>query len=808
MAENKKKNNNKEKENAEFIDNNISFEINRTSNTLDKQSSDLENIVSRISANTVKKYGKTAPEGKIISFFNEVSYKNLNSNNTNGQTIGSGRNFKELLQNIANNTNIYSLTDQSRINNFENYETIDEMIPECHLACETYVSNILSPDDFTKDIFNYKYALDSATEDEKKYVTRTIDRIIERYDLNNLVQKIVSKVTTLGEYYIAVLPYDEEFAKMLNATKDNKTGIAGMLTESMSGTLLESIDLNINDETILTEDYANSKLLQDYLDIKSDNKNINSILKEEKQAIINCVNNNVIIGNSADLLKEAASAYADFGKYVKSDSDIDIDKVNKNNNNKVGKNKSVFDTPEMFMLNGSAIRELEPKRIIPLEIDKVCYGYFYIEYQDQNDEHNGSVVNLYANSANTLNGSGGYATMRSDNNVGTGEVTPGAQTLGTTDEMFMFITKVFINAIANKIDKKVINDNKEFKDLIYQLVKMDYIRKKQIKITYFTPDEVVQFKDESIHKNIVFFAKLYIAVLTNDIIIKLGKAHDHRVFYVRVGADKNTSQVVQSTIRDIKTKQYTYGNLSTFSTILSNSPGIGDDYFIPVGPNGERAVDIDMMQGMQDNINNEFLEFLKNAIINGEGIPTALVSDMQQNIEFARNVSQQNLQFARKIVRRQSNLEPSFNKLIRLLFVNETKNTADTRSRKDKNGNIELSIPSKILPKYIQVSFPSPMSLNMTNLLEQSTNVGQLADFIIDTIDPSLQDGSNGDKRNILRGEIVKDLMPSINWDKYQKISDNFAQEKMNKVILKTDRKNKVAQKKNPDTSGFGGQTF
>lgn len=775
--------------------------------TLDREANTLDEIVAALSTSTVKKYGVNAPGGKLVSFFNQISVHNIYRS---GEAAES-ESIKDAMQRVGGDLGLAnSLIDQSRIETLANYETIYNLIPECSLGVETYVSNILSPDDFTKTIFNIEYDSNDNSDDEKstkQKVIETAHKLVKQYDLNRITEEYVSKAIRQSEAYLAVLGYDEEFRKMVNSSGST------ILTEEYDAEgkthpFLESLNLKeikYGEDTsngILTESAISEPLCNYFGVTQSKDSDKKELLKETYNKIAQCVDDNVKICKSSDILKEASEMYNDFGKFIKHDTDINSDDINKQNGNKTkGKKNSTLSIDNQFKINGSIIRELDSQKVIPLIIDKIEFGYFYIEYDNGPDTAAGSVLNLKGNVVNSNVPSSAFGVAKADT-VETNQTynSPASKMLGASDEMLMFVSKIFLDAISKKIDKNVINSNKQFKDIIYQLVKQDYIRTKQIRITYFSPDEMVAFKTDSIFENITFYAKLYLAVLTNDVIIKLGKSHDKRVYYVKVGNDKNQNAVVQQVIRNIKTKEFTYGNLGTLNSILSNSSGAGDDYFIPVTPNGDRAVDIETLPGMNADENKELLDFIKDSIINGMGLPTAVIADRQQNIEFARNITQQNIQMSRRVVRKQSDLQPSFTKLMRILISNELKYNLDAESESLKDVDLNK----------LSVSFPSPMSLNLTNMLEQSTSVGQMADFIIDTVEPAKQDGTNNDKRMQLRKEVVKKLMPGIDWSGYESMVQTGEIEE-NKAKLKDKRKSKV-MKTDPDANqdpyGGGGMPY
>ena len=86
----------------------------------------------------------------------------------------------------------------------------------------------------------------------------------------------------------------------------------------------------------------------------------------------------------------------------------------------------------------------------------------------------------------------------------------------------------------------------------------------------------------------------------------MGRAHDKRVFYVDVGADANYEQAISRVIQDIKTKEFKMDSMGDINTILNLNPGMFDNYYIPT-VNGDKPIEIDTLQGMDIDMNNEFL---------------------------------------------------------------------------------------------------------------------------------------------------------------------------------------------------------
>ena len=94
----------------------------------------------------------------------------------------------------------------------------------------------------------------------------------------------------------------------------------------------------------------------------------------------------------------------------------------------------------------------------------------------------------------------------------------------------------------------------------------------------------------------------------------------------------------------------------------------------------------------------------------------------------------------------------------------------------------------------IIVSFPSPASLNMTNMQEQINIVSAMSEELAAILVPAKQDGSTDDLRMIIRAELFKDFFPSIDYKKYQDLIDTELGMSAAKTKLKTQLDNPPTQ--------------
>jgi hypothetical protein len=141
-----------------------------------------------------------------------------------------------------------------------------------------------------------------------------------------------------------------------------------------------------------------------------------------------------------------------------------------------------------------------------------------------------------------------------------------------------------------------------------------------------------------------------------------------------------------------------------------------------------------------------------------------------------------NGRFLRRVVRHQKHYGRAMSRLLQMLWKNEyidleelvgkksssnkggTKAEDDGESEeskaKDEMEALEVDV-TKIVVRY-----PSPATLNMTNLSD-AINQGQpVADFITETLASSEEEPVKAE----LKKRVIQDLMPQIHWEKYEKL--------------------------------------
>ena len=128
-------------------------------------------------------------------------------------------------------------------------------------------------------------------------------------------------------------------------------------------------------------------------------------------------------------------------------------------------------------------------------------------------------------------------------------------------------------------------------------------------------------------------------------------------------------------------------------------------------------------------------------------------------MEFARSVSMMNGMFLRMIIGYQKSLGEAFSEVYRTLYKNEFE-----KDHEDDGKVIDYEL--------IEEVFPPPATLNMTNLQEQIGSAQTIAEYIVNVLVGATSQDEK--KREYLYREATKDIIPNIDWDKYQDMLDNY----------------------------------
>lgn len=384
-----------------------------------------------------------------------------------------------------------------------------------------------------------------------------------------------------------------------------------------------------------------------------------------------------------------------------------------------------------------------------------------------------------------------------------------------------------LRILSKRLKDPELIKNKGFKDAIMQLLRNDYIVRKQVMFTFIPPEYMVYMtygEDEdyiptSIMDGTLLFSYMYLASVVSSLMIKLLKSSDKEKFVYNVGMTKDVGLGIAEIQRNLSTRSiYSQNLFNNAASVLKNS-GIYQRLVIPAFK-GEQLYDVTQLERMNNlDPDDTFTDRLLQSVLQKMGVSPALLSTMD-DADFARTVMQRNMEYRNTIVELQPRYEEYAKKLITLLtrFSNlskvkeqykskDDKKDADNQAKKDEEFDLRINLDN------IDPHFTPPMYLTMGTISESIDTANQTIDAILKAYNlDQTTPGINEQKAKIVRRKLIKEFVNNIDWtgiDEIVKSSEaeasvEFAREKKEPKI--TDRienagDNEVA---GADQGGFG----
>lgn len=474
------------------------------------------------------------------------------------------------------------------------------------------------------------------------------------------------------------------------------------------------------------------------------------------------------------------------------------------------------------------LRRVSKANIVPLEFNGKILGYLHLDLVEIDPDgtvlpsdrpDNGQEANSFMPSQATGNGTilqnmvfmgkdipmDGDGKSTVNKKVENPNGSPGLTTVD--DARLNFIANVFTNKLSRDTNIRILRRNPALKNAIYTSLSIKQLNSNEkIRVVYLKPEEVIHIsRGQSIFDNVLFFSKIYIASLVTILTQNIMRGSSTRVVYCEVGLDNNPANSVQQVIRDLKSKQIASVHNMDLQTIL-NVTGEFTDMYIPV-IDGEKPISFDSIDAQNNKaLDDEFLTWLSNNIFSGIGLPASYVSDVE-SVDFAKTLAMQNTRFLRDIISDQAILGDGYTKLIRRLYyltynVNENRlgdDPEDTKvdkindtalSNNDFSGIINFDVNN------IDIRFPSPASLNVTNINDQLSNLNSVVDGITQNIEFDKNEVKEDEKEvviNKIKNKLIRQFAPSIDWDSVQHTVDEtlreIKEEKIRKGISNDEKK-------------------
>ena len=616
--------------------------------------------------------------------------------------IKNGENSDSISNQLEDLFNDKSLTDSLMVNFTENRyikdydEEIDiicKYMPSLEDALDAKKDNVLSADHFTKDFINAK---NKSNINNSVVFNDRISLLKDKYNLLELFETAYDNASKYGEEFIYNVSYNKALSRLLS-TKNN-TSAPFVTTEAtndiIDGVITESFEINYKDEKI-----SNFNVELNVSGV------IESLVLEYKKA------SEILNENSTKYYSNTVPRNISFEGIEKkkdkiaSDGLIDVNsKENKNNIN----------------VPGSIIKRLKRENVLPIYIEDLCLGYYYIEHDYESlfgaQSAMDPMLSLKTGKTNTL--------INNKNNDN--------------------VIKMLSSKLSSFIDSKFINANQDLSKEIYMILKHNDIfnakDSNQFKVTFIPPEDIVHIyfkKDPVTHRGIsdldraLIPAKLYTSLYMTGYLGIMTRGHDKRVYYVKQNVDTNISKVLLNTINQIKKGNMGARELTSVKNLL-NITGRYNDYIIPVGASGDSPINFEVMQGQNIDIKQELLDLLEQMAVNSTDVPYEYVQS-RQTVDYAVRLTMSSGKFLRKSFKRQAKCEIFFSRIMTNVYNTEF----------DENDDIEVELPP-------------PAFLNLLNTNSMIQNINETVSSILEM---EMADETDEMVRNIFTKKLKRNYL-------------------------------------------------
>lgn len=634
---------------------------------------------------------------------------------------------------------------------YEDLNTITMQLFEIKEALFASRDAIVSADDVSSGIsrqISFSSKSDKADQDSLNGIVESMEK---KFKLTQKIKNhIITNTLEFGRYYVYTVPYSKLFKKYYDKKTNSKMNIPGRPSTS---SVSESSEIAL--ENLTPEAAAEFKKELNAGDSpKSISEKFNKYLSD-----ISVINDDPCI----PLLEADESG-------ISALIDKKLEEQRKKIN-KAAKNKSSIDgtvDPNSTEADFSSVKDcymqlIDPRKIIPIKILNETIGYYYIHETQLR-----ASKSPFTSSIKTVQGE----------NAGIENT---------------FLTKI-TDKIVKAFDKKYLENNAKFKDIILNALMYNDIYKKELKFQFIPVDYITEFtvnenengEGTSILLSSLFYAKLYLALLIFKMISIISKSNDQKIYYIRnSGIDNNVANKVQDVARSIKAGQINFMDLMDSKTMVSKV-GKAKDIFMPVGRSGERAIDFDIMQGQEVQMNTELMELLRTSFINATGVPSVIMNYVNE-ADYAKSLVMANEKFLARVVGYQMDFNTPLTELYKKLM------------------RFSTEIDPDIIDSFVY-SLYTPKTLNALNMADLIGNADQLVQYLV-----KVSIGENHtptDDENLLKDilyrkfskEIAMQMLP---WTDIVKIKEDAELE-----LKQIKERQKASASGTDDANGSGAAPF
>ena len=625
------------------------------------------------------------------------------------------------------------------------FDMICRYMPKLQAALDIKRDAVLCSDSYSKEFLNVRVKGENPSSDRNGAIQNNIAEMIKKYDLSNKAEKWYDDTAKYGEEIVYCVPYSVALDQLLKRKKntsysltESSIDLKDLLPKDAKGTA--TVSANEMGDPVINIRFDTSKVLMEavqnnlFLRKAAGDDNLRGL---SESFVIHETNSSF----EDHLKKSGKNTEVKFDQTIGNELEWEDDRTAADGLARSKKNDNV-----KLKVNGAVVRTIKHDRIIPIYIEDVMFGGYYIRFKQYEDMDINSSGNFRG--YNSVTGMFNNAPVSNISNYNEDEVNKRDLLLRTV-----------AGQISQKIDKAFINANTDLKEEIYLMLRFND-RYNQIShtmdmdVVFIPADDIHHLKfreDPETHRGIsdlwdsLVPAKQWITLSLTSILGWTTRGFDRRVYYVKQALDTNTAQSLLNVVATIKKGNFGVRQMESVNNIL-NIVGRFNDFVIPIGPSGDPPIQFDTQPGQQFDFPDQLLSNLEESAVNPI-LPIEIVNS-STGMDFAVRYTMTNAKLLREVLKRQLKMEDFLSEVFTKIY------------RFEYEENIEL-----------EVMLPPPAFLSMTQSTQLINSASQYADTIVD-IEMA---GETDEARQMFKKRIIRKMIPSYLTDEeIKEIKDNI----------------------------------
>ncbi|MBD5584795.1 MAG: hypothetical protein HDQ88_06915 [Clostridia bacterium] len=660
-----------------------------------------------------------------------------------GLKLGDGKHdqetMKKILRGITGDNVLTDYNNRAEIILRKDFVNICTHMPEMAEVINVITDAIIECDVATGTVSR---SFTFENDEDNPQLEAQVKDIEDRYDtLKRIKNSIVPNALQTGEYYVQVIPYSKIFAEIdYVAHKSNPNAKTNYdqsdWQESKSLFSKDNVKAIMEASIVETEEdmHANYDSDEGSIPTKLSEGEITGLLKSINvyQGINPLIAENGVYG-AYELIRQDYLENAGEEEVPKKQKNIFMENLYDSAQFSTGRFSELdpddISSKKFDDVKGCYVNYLDALRLLPIRIGNRIIGYIYVA----------TTIDLTGNTANPSVVDLSYQQYTRDKSA----------------------VNELANLIINSFDKRMLDKNIQLKNEIAEVIMAHKFDDGKLSFIYIPENEVVRFvineddrgKGHSVVERSMFSARNYILLTLYNMLFILNNTNT-RIHYVRSsGLTHDYSSQIQRAIRIFKRRGVTLEELYSFMNAMGKISGMSE-MFLPTGRSDQKAIETDTLPPVDPPISMEFLETQRKQAILGTPVPTTLILNSIDEVDFAKTLEMANTRFLSTISSFKIDFNESISELYRKLLQYNTDISSETlQSFRFKFNSVQAQ--------------DLKITAEMINDFNQRIEICESVAFTKDELE---KDGKDTDLRRIFRRKMAEEYLPQLDFDRLDEI--------------------------------------